>query len=532
MSSQKVNVQHKLIFIFLQLKFQLDCSSKELTSISGQIEAAKLQAGLLERVAQLHTVLEDLKKTDMETDIISYARFVALAESILSQAEDGLDTDAGQQADTELDVWGSVQFEIQRHKDRLVEHLEGLWSSRIQWTKTSLKLDTEGGSSSSKSLQDIFVSLASVGQLDRLLCDWSARLLDQVLIPILKADSTVHCDSSDQLLDVTEGQESVTQLDQLQSVLANIWSVLDYLSSRLGFEVDGVRVLRLVGRQVSDQFVQAFIKGCLKPTLPASSSLLSGPDYQAAMKAVLVVEGHLLDTQLLQDRLLGQFAANVDVYFADKLCLESLNRARRLMCADLHDTVRLEGPDGQDETLMAADNQEETAHLWKMLGEGGSELKWSPFRFPACQISRSVQELVQLITAQVEESLLSSATDRVTARLLFTVRSVCELYISVVPEYHRKELAELPHHAAIAHNNAMYLAHSILTLGTVHLIKLTSQNGVPLMDLVGKFRTLAAGIFLDHMKRQRDIIVDYFKEAGRVNFSSSIPAGMKHFLSR
>jgi SRSO17 transposase len=60
----------------------------------------------------------------------------------------------------------------------------------------------------------------------------------------------------------------------------------------------------------------------------------------------------------------------------------------------------------------------------------------------------------------------------------------------------------------------MYLAHSILTLGTGHLIKLVQQNAVPLMDLVGKFRQLAAHIFLEHMKRQRDQLLAILKEAG------------------
>jgi hypothetical protein len=34
------------------------------------------------------------------------------------------------------------------------------------------------------------------------------------------------------------------------------------------------------------------------------------------------------------------------------------------------------------------------------------------------------------------------------------------------------------------------------------------------MDLVGKFRQLAAHIFLEHMKRQRDQLLAILKEAG------------------
>lgn len=226
------------------------------------------------------------------------------------------------------------------------------------------------------------------------------------------------------------------------------------------------------------------------------------------------MEQNLVDMSFLTDRMIGEFATNVDLFLADKQCLESLSRARQLMCLDLHDTLHLK--DNIEQTVVEEEekNNAETAHLWKMLSEGGMEVKWSPFRFPHCQVSRSTQDLIELLTTLVQEAGLASATERSSARLLFTVRSICELYISVVPEYHRDALEKLPFHAAVAHNNGMYLAHSILTLGTGHLIKLVQQNAVPLMDLVGKFRQLAAHIFLEHMKRQRDTLLSILKEAG------------------
>ena len=59
---------------------------------------------LLERVADLHTILESLKKRSMEdNDLVMYAQDIARAEAILSRAEDGIDT--------ELEIWNSVQLE-------------------------------------------------------------------------------------------------------------------------------------------------------------------------------------------------------------------------------------------------------------------------------------------------------------------------------------------------------------------------------------------------------------------------------------
>lgn len=194
---------------------------------------------------------------------------------------------------------------------------------------------------------------------------------------------------------------------------------------------------------------------------------------------------------------------------------------------DLHDTVQL-GIDNIDQTLPEDDDRDnaETAHLWKMLSDAGMEIKGSPFRFPVCQISRSTQDLVELVTALVVEAGLPGASERCSARLLFTVRSVCELYISVVPEYHREELEKLPFHSAVAHNNGMFMAHSILKLGTGHLIRLAQPNSVPLMDLIGKFRQLAASLFLDHMKRQRDLLLQVLKDSSfsRLDGESRLPS--------
>lgn len=501
----------------LQLKFQLGSSSSELSSISGQLNAAQLQIQLLERVANLHTILENLKRTSI-ADIVPYSEAVAEAEEILNDAEDRIDT--------ELEVWGSVQLEIERYKSQLLKTLEDLWHENIHWTKKDslvMKLNPE-------KLKDLFQSLINIGHLDRYLCDWSSCLLDDILVPLTKADTVLQVEGD---LLLIAGERPVSSLDHLEKVICNIGLTMQHLQSRLGFKVNETWLLELVGAQVADQFTKFFIKSCLKPTLPASSASLSSPEYSSAVEKyaihhcyldylsvinlfhrVVQLENELIDLGFVTGRALGEFAANVDLFLADKQCLESLTRARQLMCRDLHETLFIK--DNQDQTITGeeeADNAE-NAHLWKMLSDGGMDIKWSPFRFPHCQISKSTQDLIDMLTGLVQEAGLSSATERSSARLLFTVRSICELYLSVVPEYHRDSLEKLPFHAAVAHNNGMYMAHSMLTLGTSHLIKLIQQNAVPLMDLVGKFRQLAAQIFLDHMKRQRDQLLTILKEAG------------------
>ena len=79
----------------------MQCSTNELTSIGGQIAAAKVQVNLLARVTALHDLLESLKSLDLEADAVEYANSVAQAEKILVEAEDGVET--------ELDIWSSIR---------------------------------------------------------------------------------------------------------------------------------------------------------------------------------------------------------------------------------------------------------------------------------------------------------------------------------------------------------------------------------------------------------------------------------------
>lgn len=219
-------------------------------------------------MANLHTILENLKRTSVE-DIVSYSEAIAEAEAILSDAEDRIDT--------ELEVWGSVQLEIERYKSQLLKLLEDLWHKNIQWTKSNsliMKLGPE-------KLKGLFQSLTNIGHLDRYLCDWSSRFLDDILVPITKADTILQIDDN---LMVIAGEANVSNLNELETVTKNIGLTMQHLHARLGFKVNDTWVLELIGAQVADEFTKLFIKFCLKPSLPASSALLSSPGYSSVLE--------------------------------------------------------------------------------------------------------------------------------------------------------------------------------------------------------------------------------------------------------
>ena len=484
------------------MKAQLQCSTGELTTISCQIEEAKVQANLLDRLSQLYELIEDLKKTKLEDSITFYAKCVGQAEKILKEAEGSIET--------ELHIWKSVYSEVKAQSDHLLTYLDSCWNSEIDWKRNNglvLRL------SSSARLKEIFQALYYVGQLEKLVCDLSGRILDEILVPLLNANAKIQCS---EVLELWEGCEQVTGLGSLQYVLDNVTAALQHLEKHFKFQLEGgEEVMPMIGHYLDEDFCKAFVKLCLKPTLPSESSVLYSEGYIVHLNRLRAFETFLHGIGFLSlPSPIGDFADNVDIFYADKECLTSLTKAREIMCRDLHDSFLLE----IEPTLVAEIQVEETAHLWKILCDGGTDLKSSPFSFPKCHISRSAKDLAMLIDRLVDEALLSVVSDRCSARLLYTVRSVCELYLSVIPEFHRDNIQQLPFYAAVAHNNAMYLAHWILALGSSRVVAIQGRNSkVPLMDLVSKFRQMAAQIFLDNMKKQRDQLVCILKEGGGVD---------------
>lgn len=70
---------------------------------------------------------------------------------------------------------------------------------------------------------------------------------------------------------------------------------------------------------------------------------------------------------------------------------------------------------------------------------------------------------------------------------------------------------------AMFHNNCMYLAHHLLTLGFEYKDKLPKslQNlNLTFADQVLVLRDVGSSYFLEHMKYQRNIIFDILKESG------------------
>ncbi|KAJ6653941.1 hypothetical protein lerEdw1_007573 [Lerista edwardsae] len=290
-------------------------------------------------------------------------------------------------------------------------------------------------------------------------------------------------------------------------------------------ENSGPVLAEVLGNVIWKEMSDCLIRDCLVHSIPNSSSKLG--QYSEVIKATEDFEKALKGMRFLQQDStnLLTYARNVNCHFANKKCQDVILAARNLMTSEMHDTVKVTPdasvalpklPDpGAGDQLQVLRVSEALSNL--VLMNLGQEARLSPhtFSFPACHISESVQRLVALAYQTLQEALAS--TDQCCMQLFYAVRNIFLLFYDVVPMYHKENLQKLPQLAAVHHNNCMYIAHHLLTLG--HQFRGRLSNGtVTFVDLVPGFRRLGTECFVAQMQVQKGELLERLSSAR--NFSS------------
>ncbi|KAH0623348.1 hypothetical protein JD844_031587, partial [Phrynosoma platyrhinos] len=252
----------------------------------------------------------------------------------------------------------------------------------------------------------------------------------------------------------------------------------------------------VLGDVIWKEMSDCLIRDCLVHSIPNNSSKLG--QYSEVIKAAEEFEEALKDMRFLKEDStdLLTYARNVNGHFADKKCQDVIVAARSLMTSEIHNTIKVTpdssvtlpplpdpGAGDQSKALKAPDALlKQVANL-----ENEARLSRHTLSFPACRISDSVQKLMTLAYQTLQEA--SASMDQYRLQLFYSVRNIFLLFCDVVPMYHKENLQKLPQLAAIHHNNCMYIAHHLLTLGHQFQGHLNDRTAT-FVDLVPGFRKL------------------------------------------
>ncbi|KAI4877922.1 hypothetical protein NFI96_017415 [Prochilodus magdalenae] len=421
-------------------------------------------------------------------------------------------------------------------------------------------------------LPSVLQALAIQGELHRKIKLFGQVLLKYVLKPLIMYPSL--------LVEVGEhlGQGTVLSLQREESqaehpvpteVYTKILIVLKTLHLHLfDTSIDDKKVSALLGDQIWEEMSDCIISECLVYSIPTNSSQLAAYDtardsfsyaasklwssitasirqssseltvitplntYLFNLAACVITETEDFENQLKDmgyhsgdSTDLLKYARNVNCHFANKKCQDVIVAARKLMTAEMHNTVKI-SPDYKlaIPKLPSLGGRSREKQEGKRSGqcdqqmlENEKQLDQRTLCLPMCRISESVQQLMELAVKTMSEAVGSSP--QCAVQLFYTTRNIFHLFYDVVPTYHKDNLLKFPHLAAIQHNNCMFIAHHLLTLGHQFRPHLPLRDGVAyFVDMVPGFRKLGAQCFVAQMNVQKAEMLERLSTAR--NFSN------------
>ncbi|NXS28230.1 ZW10 protein, partial [Pomatostomus ruficeps] len=532
-----------------EVQRDLNVAVAEFTELKQQLERDTLVLSVLKKLQEFDTTIKECNTALLERKYVRAAQQLEKARSSLRNLES--------RGGFELKILKALGTELTVQTQNIIYHLGEEWQKLIVW-----RLPPSKGSSSLEAavlselhlhtvpLQDedaavtpvtaVLQALAVLGELHSKLKDFGQLLLQNILKPLISFPS---------LEPVTEEQPDVFILRfRSQELVLDESSPIEVFDKiKLIFEVlhkyllnvpveqpgedrrDGrVTLAELLGELIWEELSECLIQNCLVNSIPTNSSKLE--QYKEVIESTEEFEKALKEMQFLKEdtTALLKYACNVDSHFANKKCQDVIMAARNLMTSEIHNTVKItsdssvalpELPDPGAGDHPKMHRPPSLLHNGTVnLGSEGS-LSRLTLCLPSCRISCSVQQLVELAYHTLLEA--TASTDLCCVQLFDCVRNIFQLFYEVVPTYHRENLQKLPQLAAIHHNNCMYIAHHLLTLGHQFRYRSTgvlSNGAATFVDLVPGFRRLGMECFLAQMRVQKGEILERLSSAR--NFSN------------
>ncbi|KAI5634824.1 centromere/kinetochore zw10 domain-containing protein [Phthorimaea operculella] len=412
-----------------------------------------------------------------------------------------------------MDLYSNIRNTAQIIVESLYQDMFSEWDRLVSWnvkpctkkTTVTITLNLENDFASC----DLLNALAKSKQLDEKIKEFGQLLLKEVLIPIIQKDCTVFAET-DELMTVTIYHKPNFK-PPYDAVISNLRLLFHYLSNKLKIEYTEANgsihtVMSAIGGCIGNEFRCVLVKDCLLDTIPYNINDLQ--TYGKITAEICDFEDFLNIIKLSPEgrfSILG-YLEHIDLLFSAKSSQHYLETARTIMMKDLSQTMSIgveSIPDDEQNTVFVEGDAEEAL---KILDQ---TIPKSLFYFPRCMISKTAQELLDLVHEMMEQAVQCS--DVVSKKLYQTTRLVFELYDAVVPYHHEKYLQTIPQYVALFHNNCMYLAHNLLTFGDKWLMLMEGREldyPISFLDLVQKLRDLGYKHLTVHMQQQRKQILD------------------------
>ncbi|OAD61567.1 Centromere/kinetochore protein zw10 like protein [Eufriesea mexicana] len=450
-----------------QVKIELSGSTKELENLSQALKESNIMLQISNQLLTLHEYINSVKNCQEEKRYVDAAEILCRIQAILHNPQTDL---------RDLDIYTAIEEEYLNLYTSFLSDTTSLLYERICWTgigDEDAKVITLSVKNEFDDMEDLIQGLHRIDNLSSNLHTFSTTLMDYMISPIINDDCSVYViDEKIFSVEILNKNKSPSY----KSVLYNLELLFKFLHQHFKFTIyEDKTFLKEIQPHLLERLTTSLTNDCISRITPTSSADLKNftPIVQAIndFQYFLVKIGFITNEQLF----LSEYTKNID-----KKTFEFQANA-------------------DDYNEIKADEK----------------LSYNTFQLPKCQISKSAKETLDLVKNILDEACNSS--DSCAIQLFYTCRNIFEMYAGLVPEHHQKFLETIPQQVAMFHNNCMYLAHHLLTLGHEYRDKLPESLhhlNLTFADQVLILRDVGSSCFLEHMKYQRNIIFDILKESG------------------
>ncbi|NXF09779.1 ZW10 protein, partial [Smithornis capensis] len=537
-----------------EVQRDLNVAVAEFTELKQQLERDTLVLSVLKKLQEFDRAIKKHKSALLEKNYIAAAQQLEEARSSLRNLESrkgfelkilrGLGTELTVQTQNMLchlgEEWHKlIVWQLPPSKGAHESSLEAVLHSELHLHTVPSKKEEEEEDSGPR-VVSVLQAFAILGELHTRLKAFGHSLLKFILQPLISYPRVQPLTEKRPGVLILRFQFQESALDQPSpvEVLDKIKLVFEALHKYLlnvPLEQPGedrkdgrVTLAELLGDLIWEELSNCLIQNCLVNSIPTNSSKLE--QYTEVIKSTEEFEKALKNMQFLKGDTtdLLKYAQNVNSHFANKKCQDVIVAARKLMTLEIHNTVKItpdscvnlpQLPDPAAGDYLHIQKPSKPLHNGTVSLEKEAQLSQHTFSLPTCRISSSVEQLVDLVYETLLEATVS--TEQCCVQLFYSVRRIFQLFCDVVPTYHRESLQKFPQLAAIHHNNCMFVAHHLLTLGHQFRYRSTdelSRGTATFVDLVPAFRRLGMECFKAQMQVQKGEILERLSSAR--NFSN------------
>uniref|UniRef100_A0A8C0JUG0 Centromere/kinetochore protein zw10 homolog n=1 Tax=Canis lupus dingo TaxID=286419 RepID=A0A8C0JUG0_CANLU len=520
-----------------EVRRDLHVSTAEFTDLKQQLERDSVVLSLLKQLQQFSAAIEEYNCALTEKKYVTAAQCLEEAQKCLKLLKSRKCFD--------LKVLKSLSMELTIQKQNILYHLGEEWQKLIVWKFPPSK-DTSNLESFLQTELHLYIehsvllAFSILEELQMKLKSFGQLLLKYILKPLASCPSLCAITERQPNIIIIRFESVMTDLEHPSpsEVFAKIKLVLEVLQKHLldlpldtdleNEKTSKIILAEMLGDMIWEDLSECLIKNCLVYSIPTNSSKLqqyeeiiqSTEEFENALKEMRFLKGDTTD--------LLKYARNINSHFANKKCQDVIVAARNLMTSEIHNTVKITPdykinvpalPCPEKDEKPQVQNMSKTQFNEVVNLEPENTLDQHSFSLPTCRISESVKQLMELAYQTLVEATTSS--DQCAVQLFYSVRNIFHLFHDVVPTYHKENLQTLPQLAAIHHNNCMYIAHHLLTLGhqfRSRLAPILCDGTATFVDLVPSFRRLGTECFLAQMRAQKGELLERLSSAR--NFSN------------